>query len=614
MTDLPFLFDGDYVVWIQELMGLGWPGPWRVLTLLGTNWGILLVVGLALWLWGRQVAYALLAVVAVDGILKTATNRLLHVPRPDAPGLVKYEHVDLGSFPSGHVSTAAGLWAFLAYRRRVSWILAGAVILLVGLSRLYLGVHFVADVVGGILLAVIVVVLVQWLWPPLRDWLARRSFGFWIATSIVALAGVVAGTFFYFGGNPYRWRAGGLVAGLAIALPLEYRYVRYRPGDVSTGRKVAMVLVGTAGIAVMAAIDQLTGEWSNSLGLATTALAGLWAMLVAPTIFAKLGWAARDEPRREQRVDRTARGLGIATAVLAGVLLYGMAIEPRMMLDTEEWPGAVPGLPPAWEGATVAVASDFQLGLWLDNTGTMGRAIEKIVARDPEIALLAGDFIYHAGPAPGATIRGIMDVLRPLVEAEIPTYAVLGNHDWGLPKPLGESEPNREAARMLRDSLEAAGIVVLDNRAVEARPPGGGDPLYIVGIASNYMELDDPVAAVADVPDGAARFVMMHNPSSFQEIPAGSAPLAVAGHTHGGQVRLPFTPQWSWLTFTRDDAIHADGWIEEAIGEEGNRLYVTRGLGMSLIPLRINCPPELTYFTLRRGDSGEGPESGTGPF
>ena len=89
---------------------------------------------------------------------------------------------------------------------------------------------------------------------------------------------------------------------------------------------------------------------------------------------------------------------------------------------------------------------------------------------------------------------------------------------------------------------------------------------------------------------------MMHNPNSFEAFPAGSAPLAVAGHTHGGQVRLPGTPEWSWLTFVKEDEVHADGWID-GYGSPHNRLYVNRGIGFSGVPLRINCMPEVSLFT-----------------
>ena len=130
--------------------------------------------------------------------------------------------------------------------------------------------------------------------------------------------------------------------------------------------------------------------------------------------------------------------------------------------------------------------------------------------------------------------------------------------------------------------------------------------MYLAGIGSAWAEEDRPAAAVAQVPEGAPRLVLMHNPESFAELPGGAAPLAMAAHTHGGQVRLPFTPEWTWMTYTREDNVHADGWID-GYGAPGNRLYVNRGIGFSLVPMRLNCPPEVTLFTLRRTPGGTGP-------
>ena len=605
MSDIPYLFDPDAVIWLQETLGLGWPDPWRAIGLLGAGWGILLVVGMSLWFWGRRVAYAVLAVVVVEAALKTVLNPLFSVSRPDATGIVKYEYVGVGSFPSGHVATAAGVWGWVALKGHIGWWLAIAATLLVGISRIYLGVHYFADVVGGIALAGVAIGIVHWVWPGARECLSRLPFWFWMGAGLVAVAGVLAGAIWFFGGNPYVWRAGGMVAGLAIALPLEYHYVRYRPIASSTGRKLAMLAIGVAGIAILAVVDQLSWQVSNSLGAVLMALAALWAMLVAPTIFARLGWSETGESKREERVGQVIRGLQIAAAVLALIVIYGGGIEPRLILETRRHDVELTNLPPSWEGATAAVVADFQVGLWLDNTGMMRRAVHAIVEEDPDLAILAGDFIYKASPEePGPWIAHIMDILRPLTQTDIPTFAVLGNHDWGLPRPIGEAEPNRKAAEMLRDALTAAGVTVLHNQAVAlpARGQAGedeGEPLYVVGVGSHYMEMDDATTALADLPADAPRITVMHNPSSFGDFPAGTAPLAVAGHTHGGQVRLPFTPAWSYLTFVRDEDVHADGWHEGDFGEEGNRLYVTRGIGMSLVPMRINSPPEVTYFRLR---------------
>lgn len=617
MTDLPLLFDPAPIVALQRFLGLGWPEPWLVITMLGTNWGIILVVGVAFWLWGRRVAYGLLAVVAVEAGLKMAVSWLFPVSRPDAPAVVKYEQVGVGSFPSGHVSTAAALWGWLAMRGRVAWGIALTIVVPVGISRMYLGVHYLVDVVGGLLLAAVALALAHWIWPPVRARLARRSFAFFATAAALAVALVIAGGFFLFGSNPYRWRAGGLVAGLALGLVLEYRFVRYEPGEASFGRKAAMVLVGGLVVAGLAAIDQVAGANAGILGLVLTAMAALWAVLVAPTLFVVLGWSRRPEPRRERVVRRTGWAVAAATLTLVAVVVYGGAIEPRLILDTEEHTAEIRRLPEAWEGATVAVVADFQVGLWLDNTGMLHRAVEAIVREDPDLVLLGGDFIYHPGQHPGIEVSHVLDILEPLIATGIPTFAVLGNHDWGAVRPIGEgAAPDSGAARMLRDSLEAAGIPLLHNRAVavhrtrnrgadpDARETASGGAFYVVGVGSRYMDMDRPQEALAGVPDDAPRIVLFHNPDSFADFPAETAPLAVAGHTHGGQVRLPFTPGWSWLTYTEHDEVHADGWVERSFGKAGNRLYVTRGLGMSIIPMRINCPPELTLFTLARGTGG----------
>ncbi len=90
----------------------------------------------------------------------------------------------------------------------------------------------------------------------------------------------------------------------------------------------------------------------------------------------------------------------------------------------------------------------------------------------------------------------------------------------------------------------------------------------------------------------------MHRPASFAELPAGAAPFALAGHSYGGQIRIPFTPNWSWVSLIREKRVYADRWIRD-YGDPGNRLYINRGIGFSELPIRINCRPELTVFTLR---------------
>ncbi|MFO7964211.1 MAG: hypothetical protein R6U50_09850 [Desulfobacterales bacterium] len=111
------------------------------------------------------------------------------------------------------------------------------------------------------------------------------------------------------------------------------------------------------------------------------------------------------------------------------------------------------------------------------------------------------------------------------------------------------------------------------------------------------MKMDRPEAALGQIPPNAPRLVIMHHPDTFKQFPAETAPMALAGHTHGGQIRVPGLPSWSWLTFVKGDDVHTDGWITD-FGRPGNHLYVNRGIGFSALPVRINCRPELTWVTL----------------
>ena len=238
--------------------------------------------------------------------------------------------------------------------------------------------------------------------------------------------------------------------------------------------------------------------------------------------------------------------------------------------------------------------------MWLDNTQRVRRIVSRLLETPPALVLIAGDFIYHPGEDEGAVIAEAVALVAPLAEAGIPTYAVLGNHDYAM--PTEQASKDEALAERLRAALEAAGVQVLHNQTVSLPGPTGRaslSPLYLVGVGAHIPREDDPQAALAELPPDAPRLVMMHHPESFKAFPAGSAPLAVAGHTHGGQFRIPFTPSWTWMSYTREDEVHADGWIQD-YGEAGNQLYINRGIGFSVVPLRLNCPPELTLFTLSR--------------
>jgi membrane-associated phospholipid phosphatase len=285
------LFDADPIVWVQHLFGLGHPLPFRVLDLLAATWGVLFTIGLALWLWGRDDAYALAAIMALEVLVNLALNHLFSVPRPSAPEIVKYERIGLGSFPSGHVFTITVLWGLLWARRRVPLWLAAAVVAGVAVGRLYLGVHYLADVLGGALLGAALVWAFRRAWPAVRDWLGGRSHPFFLGAGGLLVGAALLDLTLFSSDNPFRWNAAGMVVGGVPALLAEARFVRYRPAPADARRTAAKIGLGLLGLLPLLLAERLTGEDALRLGAALIFLGTLWALLALPALLRRWGWS-----------------------------------------------------------------------------------------------------------------------------------------------------------------------------------------------------------------------------------------------------------------------------------------------------------------------------------
>ena len=308
---------------------------------------------------------------------------------------------------------------------------------------------------------------------------------------------------------------------------------------------------------------------------------------------------------------------GVTSSLL---LIWGTLIEPRLIIE-EKHGVEIPALPAAWENQRIALIADPQIGLWFSNTGTVRRIVARLVKSRPAAVFIAGDFIYQARPSAGqqnepdtsklvATreraledIERVVRILRPLTDAGLPTYAVLGNHDHASDAARSAHLPS--LAARVREALESVGIRVLVNEAVPLPSPRTDDAthprdadLWLVGLAARSANDNGTRAALAQLPPGAPRLVLMHNPDTFESLPPATAPLAMAGHTHGGQIRTPGLVLRRLLGRFNPERPELSGWIHD-YGQPGNRLYVNRGIGFSLLPIRFNAPPEITLFTLR---------------
>jgi membrane-associated phospholipid phosphatase len=284
------LFQVEPIVWVQQFFGLGHPLPFRLVDLLASTWGVLFAIALSLWVWGREDAYALSAIVIVEALINLGLNQLLHVPRPSAPEIVKYEHIGLGSFPSGHVFTVTVLWGLLWARNRVPFWLAALLILAVAVGRLYLGVHYLADVLAGVVLGALLVWAFRALWPPVHGWLTERSYAFFVGAGLLGVAALGAGLFLLGSRSHFMYNAAAIFAGGVIALLVEYGAVRFRPTGPDRARAFSKLVIGLLGIVPLLGLDRLTGENSLWIGAALAFLGALWALLAAPAIFQWWGW------------------------------------------------------------------------------------------------------------------------------------------------------------------------------------------------------------------------------------------------------------------------------------------------------------------------------------
>jgi predicted MPP superfamily phosphohydrolase len=304
--------------------------------------------------------------------------------------------------------------------------------------------------------------------------------------------------------------------------------------------------------------------------------------------------------------------------LLAGLFVYGSAVEPRFVVRHTEI-ATIPNLPAVWEGQRIVVFADLQVGMWWANVDAARRAVRYAIDAHPAAVLLAGDFVYNADSSVDDQMRKVVSILQPLIDARIPTYAVLGNHDYSLMNEHSDQE-NR-IARRVRVVLDSAGVHMMDNRvaplvapvsgtvAAPSRGDDGADavgddapssaplPLYIVGVGEKWAKNDRGPETLAQVPPGAPRVVFMHDPDSYAHLPAGSAPFAVAAHTHGMQLGIPFVSDWLWRHRFSDEGSGVEGWIAN-FGQAGNHLYVNRGIGFSIVPARVHAAPEVTVFTL----------------
>jgi predicted MPP superfamily phosphohydrolase len=264
--------------------------------------------------------------------------------------------------------------------------------------------------------------------------------------------------------------------------------------------------------------------------------------------------------------------------ILFSLGIWAFFIEPNRLIvhqekvQIENWPAELSGL-------RIALIGDVHTGAWFIDDRKLQRIVELTNQQQPDLILLAGDYMvsnnWHGHRVePEVTAAALKNLKAPLG-----VYAVLGNHDWWY---NGEKVTN---------AFEQNGIRVLENDVAEIK--WRDRSFWLAGLSDKWTRPQHISETIAKAPAGATIVAFTHNPDIFPQLPS-SVPLLLAAHTHGGQATFPLIGA---------AVVPSDFGQKYAAGhvyENGHHLFVTTGIGTSIMPVRFRVPPEIAVLTITR--------------
>jgi uncharacterized protein len=243
-------------------------------------------------------------------------------------------------------------------------------------------------------------------------------------------------------------------------------------------------------------------------------------------------------------------------------------------------------LPRAFDGLRVVQLSDIHHSPFTSRE-QIERAVETANSLRPDIIALTGDYVSkeRAYAAPCAELMGRL-------RARHGVFAVLGNHDhW-------------TDAALITDLFRAEGITVLVNQGMRFEKDGAA--LWLAGVDDTMVGLEDLPLALAGAREDELKLLLAHNPIILRRAERAGVDLVLSGHTHGGQVTLRSDRSDRSERSNRPGAsVRPRRRLVKGLAKRGEtQIYVTRGLGTVVLPVRFGCPPEVSLLELRSGRDG----------
>jgi uncharacterized protein len=251
---------------------------------------------------------------------------------------------------------------------------------------------------------------------------------------------------------------------------------------------------------------------------------------------------------------------------------YGILVRRRWFV-VREIDVAVDGLDPSFDGFRIAHLSDLHIGTYTPKSWG-ARWTKAANQRHADIAVVTGDLVSSGSDFH----EDIAEVVAGL-SAKGGVFVSMGNHDY-----FGDGEP-------LITLLGRRGVKVLRNEGVTL--DRNGKSLYLAGIDDTWTRRDDIDMALRERPEGAAVVLLAHDPERFRQAMKKDVALTLSGHTHGGQIAVPFISRWASLS-------HLTHHFHQGLYRQGrSALYVHPGLGTTGPPMRLGVAPAVVILTLR---------------
>jgi len=264
--------------------------------------------------------------------------------------------------------------------------------------------------------------------------------------------------------------------------------------------------------------------------------------------------------------------------IFFGLGYYMMIFEPQN-IQIERHIITLENLPQSFDGTKIVQLSDLH-SYWFSSREK--KVLEMVEELEPDFVFITGDFVDPATKITDQDLSSVKTFWQELGKSyQGRIFGVLGNHD----------------PREIKNLLERSEIAILDNE--NRKIIVNGEFIYLIGV-------DDPSAGRADlkkamkgIENEATNILLAHGPEIINQVLGKRIDLVLVGHTHGGQVNIPFLEEL-FLEQLKPLSKYGRKYTSGLFKIDNTYLYVNRGIGTSIFPIRFNCPPEITLIELRK--------------